>query len=39
MLDVSLCLGCGSVCGVCGEWVGDLGRVWKSGLVLCLCEF
>ena len=22
VLDVCLCLGCGSVVGVCGEWVG-----------------
>ena len=30
-----LCLCCG---GVCGEWVGGLTRVWRGGVVLCLCE-
>ena len=24
VLDVCLCLGCGGVGGVCGEWIGDL---------------
>ena len=24
MLDVCLCLGCGAVCGVGGDWVGGL---------------
>ena len=37
-LDVCLCLGCGSVCGIGGEWVGDWNRIWKSWVVLCLCE-
>ena len=38
MLYVCLCLGCGSVNDVCGEWVGDWTRVWKGGVLLCLCE-
>ena len=40
-----LCLGCGGVGGVGGVGcVGGVGdqwvwpRVWKSGVVLCLCE-
>ena len=36
MLDVSLCLGCGGVCGVSGEGVGVLARVCKSVVVLCM---
>ena len=35
VLDMCLWLGCGGV-GV--EWVGDGTRVWKVGVVLCLCE-
>ena len=35
VLDVCLCLGCG---GVGGEWVGACTRVWRRGVVLCLCE-
>ena len=35
MLDVCLCLGCG---GVGGEGVGAWTRVWRGGVVLCLCE-
>ena len=26
VLDMCLCFGCGSVVGVCGEWVGGLDR-------------
>ena len=33
-----MCLCCGDVAGVCGEWVRGLGLVWKGGVVLCLCE-
>ena len=32
VLDVCLCLGCGGVGSVGGEWVG----AWKGGVVLCL---
>ena len=35
VLDVCLCFGCG---GVGGEWVGAWTRVWRVGVVLCLCE-
>ena len=35
VLEVCLCLGLGCVGG---EWVVDLNRVWKSGVVLCLYE-
>ena len=38
VLNVCLCLGSGGVGGVGEEWVGGLNRVWKSGVVLCLCE-
>ena len=38
LLDVCLCLSCGAVGGVGGEWVGDWTRVWRGGLVLGLCE-
>ena len=38
VLDVCLCFGCGGVGGVGGEWVGAWTRVWRSGVVLCLCE-
>ena len=37
VLNVCLCLGCGGVDGVCGEWVGGLTRIWRGGVVLCLC--
>ena len=37
VLDVSLCFGCGSVRGVCGSGQGAWTRVWRSGVVLCLC--
>ena len=30
-----VCLGCGIVGGEC---VGDWTRVWRGGVVLCLCE-
>ena len=33
VLDMCLCFGCGG-----GEWVGDWPRVWRGGVVLCLCE-
>ena len=38
VFDVCLCSGCGGVCGVGGEWVGAWTRVWRGGVVLCLCE-
>ena len=38
VLDVCLYLGCGGVGGVGGEWVVVWTRVWRGGLVLCLCE-
>ena len=38
LLDVCLCLGCGGVGGVGGRWVGGWTRVWKDGVLLCLCE-
>ena len=30
--------GCGGVGGVGVEWVGAWTRVWRGGVVLCLCE-
>ena len=36
--NVCLSLVCGCVGGVDGEWVGGLARVWRGGVVLCLCE-
>ena len=33
-----MCVGCGGVGGVGGAWVGAWTRVWKGGVVLCLCE-
>ena len=38
VLDVCLCLGCGGVGGTSGEWVGTWTRVWRGGVVLCMCE-
>ena len=41
VLDVCLCLGCGGIGCVGGageEWEGAWNMVWKSGVVLCLCE-
>ena len=38
MLDVCLCLGCGGVGGVGGERLGTWIMIWRSGVVLCLCE-
>ena len=38
MLNVCLCLCCGGVGGVWGEWVGVWTRVWSGGMLLCLCE-
>ena len=38
VLDVRLCFGCGGVGGIGGEWVGAWTRVWRGGVVLCLCE-
>ena len=38
VLDVCLCFGCGGVGGVGGEWVGAWTRVWRGGVVLCMCE-
>ena len=35
VLYACLCLGCG---GVGGEWESAWNMVWKSGMVLCLCE-
>ena len=37
VLDVCLCLGCGGLGGLDGEWVGAWARVWRDGVVLCLC--
>ena len=34
---VCMCLRCGGVVGVGGECVGDWTRVWRVGVVLCLC--
>ena len=36
VLDVCLCFGCDGVGGVGGY--GDLTRIWRGGVVLCLCE-
>ena len=36
VFDVCLCLVCGGVGGVGGEWAWT--RVWRGGVVLCLCE-
>ena len=33
VLDVSLCSDCGGVGCVGGEWVVDLTRVWKGGVM------
>ena len=38
VLDVCLCFGCSGVRGVGGEWLGAWTRVWRSGVVLCMCE-
>ena len=38
VLDVCLCVGCGGMGGVGGEWVGAWTRVWRGGVVLCLCD-
>ena len=38
VLDVCLCFGCGGVGGVVREWVVAWSRVWRGGVVLCLCE-
>ena len=38
VLDVCLCFGYGGMGGVGGEWVGAWTRVWRRGVVLCLCE-
>ena len=38
MLDVCLCLGCGSVGGVGWDWVGVLDHGLEACVVLCLCE-
>ena len=38
VLDVCQCLGCGGMGGVSGEWVGVSTRVWRGGVMLCLCE-
>ena len=37
VLDVCLYLGCDSVCCVGGECVA-WNRIWRGGVVLCLCE-
>ena len=33
-----LCLGCGGVGGIGGEWVRVSTRAWKCGVVVCMCE-
>ena len=33
ILDWCRCLGCCSVCGVGGEWVGAWTRVWSGGIM------
>ena len=33
VLDVCLCLDCGGVGGVGGEWFWDCSRVWMGGVV------
>ena len=38
VLDVCVCLHCGGVGGIGGEWVGAWTWVWRAGVVLCLCE-
>ena len=38
VLNVCLCLGCSGVCVVGMEWVGYWTRVWKSVVVLYVCE-
>ena len=38
VLHVCLCLGRSGVCDVGGEWVVSWARVWKGGVVLCMCE-
>ena len=38
VLDVCLCFGYGDMGGVGGEWVGVWTRVWRGGVVFCLCE-
>ena len=35
VLDACLCFGCG---GVGGEWVGAWKRVWRGGVLICMCE-
>ena len=35
MLGLCLCLGCG---GVGGKWVEACTRVWRGGVVLCMCK-
>ena len=32
VLDVRLCLGCGGVGGVCGDWIGSLEQGLEQGL-------
>ena len=36
--NMCLCFGCCGVGGVGLEWVGAWTRVWRGGVVLCLCE-
>ena len=39
VLNVCLCLGCGGVGGVVEQWVGGAWtKVWRGGVVICLCE-
>ena len=37
VFNVCLVFGYGGVGGVGGEWVGDWTRVWRGGVVLCIC--
>ena len=38
VLNVCLCLGCGGVGGLGRKCVGACNWIWKSGVVLCLCD-
>ena len=38
VFDVCMCLGCGGVAGVGGEFVGGLDQGMERVVVLCLCE-
>ena len=38
VVNVCLCLGCGSVGGVGGDWVVGMDQGWRSGVVLYMCD-